>query len=134
MSEPVATFEKVSFEEFLRSNYKMTPDDPAAEMYRPVWEGIKLPTRATSGSAGYDFYLPNKVWMFNDFETFVCTGIRAKITPGWVLIMAPRSGLGFKYGLRLNNTIGIIDSDYYNADNEGHIMLSLTSTESFSAF
>ena len=38
----------------------------------------------------------------------------------------PRSGLGFKYRLQLNNTVGIIDSDYYDSDNEGHIFAKLT--------
>ena len=44
----------------------------------------------------------------------------------WVLCLFPRSGQGFKYRLQLNNTVGIIDSDYYNSDNEGHIMAKLT--------
>ena len=40
--------------------------------------------------------------------------------------MYPRSGLGFKYGLSLANTVGIIDSDYYgNKNNEGHIFVKL---------
>ena len=38
----------------------------------------------------------------------------------------PRSGLGFKYRLQLNNTVGIIDSDYYYSDNEGHIFCKIT--------
>ena len=45
---------------------------------------------------------------------------------GWVLKLYPRSGLGFKYRLQLNNTVGIIDSDYFNSDNEGHIMAKIT--------
>ena len=44
----------------------------------------------------------------------------------WVLKLYPRSGLGFKYRLQLNNTVGIIDSDYYYSDNEGHIMAKIT--------
>ena len=46
--------------------------------------------------------------------------------PDWVLSCYPRSGLGFKYRLQLNNTVGIIDSDYYHSDNEGHIFAKLT--------
>ena len=45
---------------------------------------------------------------------------------GWVLMIYPRSGLGFKYRLQLNNTVGVIDSDYYNSDNEGHIFIKIT--------
>ena len=44
----------------------------------------------------------------------------------WVLQCYPRSGLGFKFRLQLNNTVGIIDSDYYNSDNEGHIFAKIT--------
>ncbi len=46
--------------------------------------------------------------------------------PEWVLHLYPRSGLGFKYRLQLNNTVGIIDSDYFNSDNEGHIFAKIT--------
>ena len=45
---------------------------------------------------------------------------------GWVLAVFPRSSLGFKYRLQLNNTVGIIDSDYFFSDNEGHIFVKLT--------
>ena len=44
----------------------------------------------------------------------------------WVLKCYPRSGLGFRYRLQLNNTVGIIDSDYFYSDNEGHIFAKLT--------
>ena len=54
------------------------------------------------------------------------TGVRARMETGWVLTLYPRSGLGFKYRLQLDNTVGIIDSDYYFAKNEGHIMIRLT--------
>ena len=46
--------------------------------------------------------------------------------PEWVLKCYPRSGLGFKFRLQLNNTVGIIDSDYYYSDNEGHIFAKIT--------
>ena len=54
------------------------------------------------------------------------TGIRCKMDRGWVLLLTPKSGLGFKYGTRLLNTIGVVDEDYYHSDNEGHIMVGLT--------
>ena len=53
------------------------------------------------------------------------TGIRAVMEPGWVLMLFPRSSLGFRHALRLSNTVGIIDSDYAFAKNEGHIMVKL---------
>jgi len=49
-----------------------------------------------------------------------------KMDEDWVLKLYPRSGLGFKYRLQLNNTVGIIDSDYYFSDNEGHIFAKIT--------
>ena len=54
------------------------------------------------------------------------TGIRVEMQPEWVLKCYPRSGLGFKYRLQLNNTVGIIDSDYFYSDNEGHIFSKIT--------
>lgn len=113
-------FEKVSFEEF-RKNFGQTS---AAQW---AYENVKIPRRGTSGSAGYDFYLPVPVCITPGTPTVIPTGIRVRIDPGWFLMCVPRSGLGFKHGLRLRNTLGIIDSDYYFADNEGHIMASITS-------
>ena len=98
------------------------PDDIITEIYND----IKLPTRATSGSAGYDFHSPLDFTLCPDQTIKIPTGIRCKIEDGWVLKCYPRSGLGFKYRLQLNNTVGIIDSDYYYSDNEGHIFLKLT--------
>ena len=87
---------------------------------------ITLPKRATAGSAGYDFYSPIE-FTLNPGDTIkVATGIRVKIQDGWVLQIFPRSSLGFKYRLTLNNTVGIIDSDYYYAENEGHIFIKIT--------
>ena len=92
----------------------------------PVPEAVRLPRRATSGSAGYDFFAPAGFTLAPGETILLPTGVRARIDEGWVLKLYPRSGLGFKYRLQLNNTVGIIDSDYFNARNEGHIMLKLT--------
>ena len=89
-------------------------------------ESIRLPRRATRGSAGYDFYAPAGFELKPGESILRPTGVRARMDEGWVLLMFPRSGLGFKYRLQLNNTVGVIDSDYYEAKNEGHIMLKLT--------
>ena len=89
-------------------------------------ESIRLPRRATRGSAGYDFYAPAGFELKPGESILLPTGVRARMDEGWVLLMFPRSGLGFKYRLQLNNTVGVIDSDYYEAKNEGHIMLKLT--------
>lgn len=114
----IARFEKVSPAQF-REGFE-------GENAAAVYEGIKLPKRATSGSAGYDFYAPFDIVLKPGETVKVPTGIRAWIEDGWVLKLYPRSGLGFKFRLQLNNTVGIIDSDYYNSDNEGHIFIKIT--------
>ena len=87
---------------------------------------IPLPVRATAGSAGYDFVSPVDVTVPAGGDVLIPTGIRAEMDPGWVLMLFPRSSLGFRYGLRLSNTVGVIDSDYAFAENEGHIMVKLS--------
>ena len=71
---------------------------------------VPLPTRATSGSAGYDFFTPVPIELAPGETVTVPTGIRARIAEGWVLFVLPKSGLGFRYRLRLDNTVGVIDS------------------------
>ena len=91
-----------------------------------MYANLQLPKRATKGSAGYDFYAPFDITL-NPGETIkIPTGIRASMEDGWVLKLYPRSGLGFKFRLQLNNTVGIIDSDYYHSSNEGHIFAKIT--------
>ncbi len=116
----IAKFEKVSRERF-------TADwDSALGSVETAYENIKLPKRATVGSAGYDFYVPCPITLSPGETVKIPTGVRVKIDDGWVLKLYPRSGLGFKFGLRMNNTVGIIDSDYYYSDNEGHIFCKIT--------
>ena len=110
----IAKFFKVSSTEFLKSG---TAED---------YENIVLPARATSGSAGYDFFAPKEYKVAAGETVKIPTGVRVKIDDGWVLQIFPRSSLGFKYRLTLDNTVGIIDSDYFNADNEGHIFIKMT--------
>ena len=86
---------------------------------------VSLPKRATAGSAGYDFVSTLDVTIPAGGTALIPTGIRAEMEPGWVLLLFPRSSLGFKYGMRLSNTVGVIDSDYAFAKNEGHIMVKL---------
>jgi len=86
---------------------------------------IPLPRRATAGSAGYDIVSPVEVTIGPGEAVLIPTGIRAEMETGWVLMLFPRSSLGFRHGLRLSNTVGVIDSDYAYARNEGHIMVKL---------
>lgn len=121
----IAEFEKVSFEQFEKDWLKCFPN---TENVKEIYDGIKLPLRATTGSAGYDFFAPADITFEKDVSVLIPTGIRTKISDGWVLSIFPRSGLGFKHRIGLDNTVGIIDADYYNAVNEGHIMIKLSCT------
>ena len=121
----VAKFSKVSKERFF-ADWTDTFGETSEEDMQKIYDGIELPKRATKGSAGYDFYTPVEIRL-NPGETVkVPTGIRVEIDQDWVLKLYPRSGLGFKYRLQLNNTVGIIDSDYFYSDNEGHIFSKIT--------
>lgn len=128
--ENIATFEKVSFEEYLKARGQMMPADTdyAKDKIFKEWENIKLPKRSTSGAAGYDFHIPFNAG-FNDKPRMIPTGIRARIEDGWALFIFPRSGFGTKFGMHLANTAGIIDPDYYFATNEGHIMAMIGVTQ-----
>ena len=119
----IAEFQKVSFDRF-KADYLDTFG--TLEGVEETYEGITLPRRATSGSAGYDYYIPYPLTLEPGQTAKIPTGIRCKIEDGWVLCNYPKSGLGFKFRLQLNNTVGIIDSDYYYSDNEGHIFAKIT--------
>lgn len=110
-------FEIVSKEEFLK--YK---DEHA-------YSNIKLPQRSTTNSAGYDFYLPFSLSIKPKERLIIPSGIKAYMQNDEVLFLAVRSSLGIKYGIRLLNQVGVIDSDYYNnKDNEGHILIGIENT------
>lgn len=125
MAKRIAEFMKVSFEQY-KEAYLDSYGEASDQEIRKIYEEIKLPRRATSGSAGYDFFAPVSLKLEPGETLKIPTGIRAKMENDWVLKLYPRSGLGFKYRLQLNNTVGIIDSDYFDSDNEGHIFAKIT--------
>lgn len=128
-------FEKISFKQFKRDlerdimkwNTKMFTDTEIEEMYH----GIRLPERSTRASAGYDFFAPYCQRVPNDTKYHIMlTGIKVKMPEDIVLMLYPRSGLGVKNNFRLLNTAGVIDSDYYNNEqNEGHIKCMYTARQ-----
>lgn len=121
----MSKFEKVSFEQWKKdSGFDGIPES----MLREWYDKIKLPHQATKASAGCDFCMPFNL-NFEAGSTFrIASGIRwvcKEADQDKVLLIMPRSGLGFKYGIRLSNTVGVIDADYCNSDNEGHIIISM---------
>lgn len=121
----VANFEKVSFEQFKKDCEKNHLIFNTEDKFRKAYDSIELPHRGTKFSAGYDFMSPFTRTLCAGDSIVVPTGIRCSMNNNCVLMMYPRSGLGFKYHIGLANTVGIIDSDYYDSDNEGHIMIKL---------
>lgn len=112
-------FHKVSFEQYERDR-SASVDDLQAE-----YDAIQLPKRATAKSAGYDFFAPFDIVMVPGQAVQFSTGIRVELEDNQFLACYPRSGLGFKYMVGLANTVGIIDADYFGAENEGHIGVKL---------
>lgn len=137
-------FEKVSFEEFRKSCKNDINSDyfgyncDLEKKIKQYYDDIKLPERSTSGSAGYDFFAPFDLTFFPQYDCrmnivgeedqfLYPTGIRfVTDRDDIVLLCMPKSGLGCKYGMRLKNTIGVIDSDYFKSDNEGHIKVKMS--------
>ena len=124
MAKKIAKFEKVSFEQF-KEGYLDAIGQDSDEVIRSIYDALKLPKRATKGSAGYDFYAPFKFILKPGQTIKIPTGIRCEMNPDYVLMAFPRSGLGFKYQANLVNGTGILDSDYAYSNNEGHIMIKL---------
>ena len=117
----IGKFEKVSLSQF-KNDLK---DCLNIEATNDIYEEIILPKRATKGSAGYDFVCPIDITIKPNQMLKIPSGIRCFIENTYVLNIYPRSSLGFKYQMMLANTTGIIDSDYYGAKNEGHIIIAV---------
>ena len=119
--EKIAKFEKISYEQW-RKDFGDNDD----HSFDAVLDAIPMPTRATKGSAGYDLSIPYAIDLYPGEDITVPTGLNCKIKSGWFMGIFSKSGLGFKYYLRLANTVGIIDEDYYNNENnEGHIFVKI---------
>lgn len=118
-------FEKISISQFVEDMQKCV-SGLDNDTYESLYNDIKIPVRATSGSAGYDFFAPFSFELAPGETVKIPTGIRVLLKDDKFLAIYPRSGLGFKYRLQLDNTIGIIDSDYSHSDNEGHIFIKIT--------
>ena len=124
--ERIAEFYKVSFEQFKKDYKDINPTSPvSSEEIKNMYDNIKLPARATTGSAGYDFYLPHSISLKAGEQVVIPTGIRFECEQDYALFMFSKSGLGNRNRLQLNTAVSIIDSDYFYSDNEGHIIACL---------
>ena len=115
-------FEKISERQFFTDFAEYLSDECLdTRDSRAIYNMIKLPKRATIGSAGYDIFAPYDITIPPKDTAKVPTGIRVILDDDKFLAIYPRSGLGFKYKMQLYNGVGIVDCDYYGSDNEGHI-------------
>ena len=126
-------FEKVSLDTFRDFMIDHGGAEMSDEQIEAIYNNIKLPKRSTEFSAGYDFFSPIGGFTLPAGGCMIIpTGVKCNLggvtsDMGKFLALYPRSSYGFKYGMRLMNTVGIIDSDYYdNQSNEGHIIVAVT--------
>lgn len=129
MAKRVAKFEKVTYKQF-EKDWIGTFDIPELDIVtrreiESIYGGIELPKRATKFSAGHDFMSPLTFTLKPNESIKIPTCIRCGMDTDWVLMIYPRSGLGFKYGINLMNQTAVVDADYYYSNNEGHIFLKL---------
>jgi dUTP pyrophosphatase len=109
-------FEKISFEQFKKD----------IKNDKSLYDHYLIPKRATENSAGYDFFIMYDVTIKPGEIVKIPTGIKVKLNSDEVLLVIDRSGLGFKYNIRLINQVGVIDADYYNnVNNEGHMYIGI---------
>lgn len=122
----VGYFDKVTFEQYYADWVKLFGEDlMSEEEVENIWKSITLPTRSTKKSAGYDFVMPYGITIKRGGNVTIPTGIRVVLDDNYFLALFPRSGMGFKSRLALANTSGIIDADYCDSSNEGHIFVKL---------
>ena len=118
--EPVsqAEYNKVVTEEFTAKNGVIDYQS---------YEQLQIPKRATKGSAGYDFFSPISFVLKPGQTIKIPTCMKCQLGLGNVLMLFPRSSFGFKHRMQLDNTVGVVDQDYYNNEsNEGHIFIKVT--------
>ncbi len=125
MMKRVAEFEKVSFEQFKKDWIDKFGDMRDDGAILQIYNNVKLPKRATTGSAGHDISIPFPIAVAPTDTLMIPTGIRCKMARDYVMLVFVRSSVGIKKHLQLVNQTGVIDSDYYNADNEGHLFVCL---------
>lgn len=109
-------FEKVSYGEYKKATGKDLDS----------YNSYKLPIRKTKNSAGYDFESIIEFTLKPGESIKIPLGIKVIMNSDEMLMLVNRSSFGFKYNVRMCNQIGIIESDFYNnEENEGHMYIKL---------
>lgn len=109
----------------MKRYFELVNDNNLQNLMQGTTRGI-LPERATTGSAGYDFYTPKRLVIRPGETAFVWTGVKAFMQEGEVLLLDVTSGIGAKKECMLINTIGVVDKDYHNnPTTEGNIGIGL---------
>ena len=109
-------FERISFKQFKKD----VSDD------KDLYNSIELPKRSTSNSAGYDIRSIESGVIEPGKSKIFKTGVKVSMNEDEVFNIYDRSSFGYKYNVTLSNSVGVIDSDYYNnEDNEGHFSICL---------
>ena len=82
--------------------------------FKALHPNFRLPEKGTPGAGAYDLFMPEggELLPAADSGVKVSLGFAAEVPPGHVALLLPRSGKGSNHGLELNNTCGVIDSDY----------------------
>lgn len=126
-------FERVSFDEFkraLENSWFVTPEWIFCD--RALYDRIRIPERKTRYSAGYDFSMPFSCTISPGKTAYIPTGVRCIFNDqereSWHLKLYMRSSAAKEHRIRLEHSAGVIDSDYSDAHNEGHIYMPLVNT------
>lgn len=120
----ISQFHKVSYEQF-EKDWNETFEDQSCNNISAIYNSIKLPKRATVGSAGYDFFMPKDITLAPGRTIMIPTGIRVEMEHGWTGLIFPRSSMGIKQKMFISNTIPVVDNDYFFTVNEGHVFIQI---------
>lgn len=123
-------FHKISLEQYIKDRVgdlmqAGLSQQEAADAAKEEYDNIVMPRRSTTFSAGYDLRSPGEYVLAPGESLSIPTGLRIQMEEDMWLGVYIRSSLGFKYNVRLKNSVGVIDADYFNADNEGHLKVGI---------
>ena len=89
---------------------------------KPLVDNFIKPEYKSASAGGMDIYFQSDVTLTAGVDNVVNLGFAAEVPAGHVALLMPRSGAGIK-GIGLRNTVGVIDSDYYYANNDHQRLL-----------